>query len=102
MAGHSRPPARHAKVPTVAVDHHTSEQITAFRAALPRSQLLRPLNRIVRTLGGGTEGSNPARSSGESDELRYVDRVGLGKPIAVPGRIAAPPDGERPALWGRL
>src|SRR6516225_4658228 len=43
-----------------------AEQITAFRAALPTPS---PLNRIVRTLGGGTEGSNPACSSGESVSL---------------------------------
>ena len=35
----------------------------AFRAALPRSQLLRPLNRNVRMLGSGTESSKPACSA---------------------------------------
>ena len=41
----------------------------AFRAALPRTQLLCPLNRNVRTLGSGTESSKPACSSGVSGEL---------------------------------
>jgi hypothetical protein len=67
----------------------------AFRAALPRSQLLRPLNRNVRTLGSGTEGSKPACSSGVSGDFRphRPDAVaGLPRPTSRPtevGRLAA-------------
>ena len=46
-------------------------------AGLPRSQLLRPLNRIVRALGGGTEGSNPACSSSEATNFRSSQDGGL-------------------------
>jgi hypothetical protein len=41
-------------------------------AGLPRSQLLRPLNRIVRALAGGTEGSNPACSSSDATNFRFL------------------------------
>ena len=73
MAGYSRPPARHAKVPKVAVDHLTRSNRRLPRRSTPEPTPS-PLNSIVRTLGGGTEGSNPACSSAESLPIRFWNR----------------------------
>jgi len=69
-----------AKVPKVVVDHLTRSNRRLPRRSTPEPTPS-PLNSIVRTLGGGTEGSNPACSSGESvslpERLSRVENLGF-------------------------
>jgi hypothetical protein len=91
MAGCSRPLARHAKVPKVAVDHLTRSK-SPPSAPFYSEPTPSPLNRIVRTLGGGTEGSIPLAPANSRSLGRFL--LPVSKSRRLPRCARARPGGK--------